>query len=271
LVATTQTFESNLCVCVHIQGNMAGTWPRVFKIIANLSIGEGGRFSSDILIILVICNSNQTECVFVKAQSRLIFHWNVYAWLLGFSHLYAEFLHKMFSKENFENNLHFLFGFACLCVLLSFFLISFKFSHHFYFYLYVELNKDHGWDFPLLLAWWQKLSTLVNFTWHWFAPNCQELLKKSVKMLWQLVTTILTCCWWRSLNIYVVLLLLFTPLLNFRVFFFLWFFQHLRYFLFSLFVCCMWCASNLSYIRSFCHFSILFSPLFRLQVRINSQ
>jgi hypothetical protein len=46
------------------------------------------------------------------------------------------------------------------------------------------------------------------------------------------------------------LLLLFTPLLNFRVFFFLWFFQHLRYFLFSLFVCCMWCASNLSYIRS---------------------
>jgi len=228
-----------------------------------------GVFSSDILIILVICKSNQTECVFVKAPGLSSIEMCMHG-CSGFLICMQNFSQNVLKTKS-NCSLHFLFmffrflfGFACLCVLLSFFFISFKFSHHFYFYWYVELNKDHGWDFPLLLALWQKLSTWVNVTWHCFAPNCQELLKKSVKMLWQLVTTILTCCCWRTLNIYVVLLLLFTHLLNFNDFFSFGFFSIKGIFLFSLVVYWMWNASNLLSIRSFCH-------LFRLQVWRNSQ
>ncbi len=51
-------------------------------------------------------------------------------------------------------------------------------------------------------------------------PIARSFSRSQVKMLWQLVTTILTCCWWKSLIIYVVLLLLFTQLLHFSVFLF---------------------------------------------------
>jgi hypothetical protein len=111
LVAATQTLalESNLCVCVYIPGNMAGTWPRVSDVITNLRIGVGGggRFSSDILIILVICKSNQTECVFVKAPGlssiEMCMH-GCWRFLICMQNLSQNVL-----KKNFRFSLHFLF------------------------------------------------------------------------------------------------------------------------------------------------------------------